>query len=179
MKKYLFLMAAVQSCIEANGWPSVPFQITKPQLGFGDYACNAAMLLGKHLKQNPMEIAEKIKEYLERDADFSEKVVVVKPGFINFWLDTDTLLEILVAAVEEGSSFCADFSILITGPSTRSATAGGFFESLIKRSINVSNFGSTTAFTFFTFSSFFNIFYKYTVRFLILIISCGFSVYRG
>lgn len=103
-------MAAVQSCIEANGWPSVPFQITKTQLGFGDYACNAAMLLGKHLKQNPMEIAEKIKEYLERDADFSEKVVVVKPGFINFWLDTDTLLEILVAAVEEGSSFCADFA---------------------------------------------------------------------
>ena len=80
---------------------------------FGDYSTNLAMILAKQLNKNPMEIAESIVKLLnshgvilkvnpEESRDHSyklrmttnklfNKIEVVKPGFINFYLSLEYL----------------------------------------------------------------------------------------
>jgi arginyl-tRNA synthetase len=60
----------------------------------GDYSTNIAMVLGKKLGKNPMELAEQIASNLKsQNANLKsiEKIEVVKPGFINFWLSKEEL----------------------------------------------------------------------------------------
>jgi len=62
---------------------------------FGDYSSNIAMVLIKELKKSPFEIAESIGEKLRIQSSkvrSFEKVEVIKPGFINFWLSKELLL---------------------------------------------------------------------------------------
>lgn len=64
------------------------------QTGHGDYSTNVAMILGKKLGKNPLDVAEEIAEKLRAtssELQGIEKIEVVKPGFINFWLSKDTL----------------------------------------------------------------------------------------
>ena len=58
----------------------------------GDYATNIAMVIGKILKQNPIEIAEKLK-YKIQDTKYKilDVVEVAKPGFINFFISKEYL----------------------------------------------------------------------------------------
>ncbi len=49
----------------------------------GDFACNAAMQLVKHLKKNPKIIAEEIIEKLNSKMKGSIKMEIAGPGFIN------------------------------------------------------------------------------------------------
>ena len=67
-------------------------QLTIPQLQFGDFSTNIALILAKKEKRNPMELAEKIKANMKAD-DNIESVQVLKPGFINIWLSKKTLLQ--------------------------------------------------------------------------------------
>lgn len=63
------------------------------QENFGDYSCSIAMKLAKSTKQNPMEIAKIIIDYLPKNNDFIKKIEIVKPGFINFFLSDKFLIE--------------------------------------------------------------------------------------
>jgi len=67
-------------------------QLTIPQLQFGDFSTNIALILAKKQKKNPMGLAEKIKQNMKVDEDI-ESVQVLKPGFINIWLSKKTLLQ--------------------------------------------------------------------------------------
>ena len=49
----------------------------------GDISSNIAFLLSKELKQNPMDIANKLKNILNK-SDLFQAVEVASPGFINF-----------------------------------------------------------------------------------------------
>lgn len=69
---------------------------------FGDYSSNIAMTVFSGLSatkfQGPRELAENIIEKLRTDKNLSEivdKIEVAGPGFINFWLKTDVLLDTL------------------------------------------------------------------------------------
>jgi arginyl-tRNA synthetase len=57
---------------------------------FGDYQANCAMSLAKTLQRKPREIAEEIKNRLNR-AEFLEEPEVAGPGFINLRLKNDWL----------------------------------------------------------------------------------------
>lgn len=65
--------------------------------GFGDFQCNDSLSLAKLFKQNPMEIAQKIVNYIRDnklkidEKNMIEKIEVVKPGFINIWLTNSFL----------------------------------------------------------------------------------------
>ncbi len=61
---------------------------------FGHYSTNVALKLGKILKKNPMELANEIKSQLGKQTGFTgliDKTSVESPGFINFWLSTETI----------------------------------------------------------------------------------------
>ncbi|MBP6884051.1 MAG: arginine--tRNA ligase [Candidatus Pacebacteria bacterium] len=66
----------------------VDFAVEHPEdFKNGDYSTNIAMVCAKNLKTNPKQLAEKIKDELEKNLpDEIEKVEVAGAGFINFYL---------------------------------------------------------------------------------------------
>lgn len=74
-------------------------QLSIPQLQFGDFSSNIALILAKKLKKNPMEVAEEIMVGISSHEDI-ESIQVLKPGFINVWLSKKALLAPLEEAVK-------------------------------------------------------------------------------
>jgi len=70
-------------------------QFTKPSsTDFGDFACNIALKLASERKANPREIAEELITELKLPDEIA-KAEVAGPGFINFTLSQDYLLQAL------------------------------------------------------------------------------------
>ncbi|MEX2111406.1 MAG: arginine--tRNA ligase [Gemmatimonadaceae bacterium] len=53
----------------------------------GDWATNLAMVLARPLKQNPRQVAEKLREAISLSGAGVSKIEIAGPGFMNFWLD--------------------------------------------------------------------------------------------
>ena len=78
---------------------------------FGDFSTNAAMMHSHKLKKSPMEIGEKlcknINKSLSKDS-LVDKVELVKPGFINFYISKkfwiDVFREVVLAGEDYGRS---------------------------------------------------------------------------
>lgn len=73
----------------------------------GDYATNIAMVISKQTNKSPLKIGETLKsQILKLKPDLFEKIEVVPPGFINFFLSEKTLIRQLKRATKEeyGSS---------------------------------------------------------------------------
>lgn len=66
----------------------------------GDYSTNIALTLTKKLKQSPLQIAEIIKENIDKQ-DIIEEIKIANPGFINFYLKKDYLLNQINVILEE------------------------------------------------------------------------------
>src|SRR5437763_462966 len=61
----------------------------------GDYTSNIAMIAAKKMGKNPMELAESIKAVLfGMHVESIEKIDVVRPGFLNFWLSEASLVSL-------------------------------------------------------------------------------------
>lgn len=58
----------------------------------GDYSSSIALRLSKHLKKNPIDIATEIVKKISKISNIS-KIEILKPGFINFWVDSTYLLQ--------------------------------------------------------------------------------------
>jgi len=75
---------------------------------YGDYATNVAMVIVKKIKKNPLEIAEIINNQLliiNKKLKLFEKVEVVKPGFINFFLSKEYLQKQVGEILKQGEKF--------------------------------------------------------------------------
>lgn len=70
---------------------------------FGDYSSNIALLLSKELKQNPFDIANNIKEHINNEN--ITKVEVVRPGFINFYVNKKYLFDNINKILEEKENY--------------------------------------------------------------------------
>ena len=73
-----------------------------------DYQSNVAMPLAKIVKKSPIEIANKIKDFLIKDPAFS-KVTVDGPGFINVTFSDNKLLEINISPKKFGKKVVLDY----------------------------------------------------------------------
>lgn len=72
----------------------------------GDYSTNIAMEIGKEARRKPMEIAEQFKSQISKlKTDLFEKVEVVEPGFINFFLTKEHLVDELNRICEERQKY--------------------------------------------------------------------------
>lgn len=94
---------------------SIDVQIDEPtDKKFGDFSTNSAMRLTKILRQNPLDIAQQLKEHIERQLPASslegliDRIDVVKPGFLNFYLSPQAfgmvLEEVLTCKHDYGRS---------------------------------------------------------------------------
>ena len=66
---------------------------------YGDYACNAAMILASKVRQNPRMIAEIIQNNINDEENILQKVQIAGPGFINFFIK-DEIWHAALKAVE-------------------------------------------------------------------------------
>lgn len=73
---------------------------------FGDYTTNAAMILGKKIGKNPMEVAKAIKLQIEslKLQNFN-KIEVAAPGYINFYLSKEYLQNVALKINDKKNNF--------------------------------------------------------------------------
>ena len=82
--------------------PQVLFEVP-PQKTFGDFSCNFAMQAAKTLKAKPRSIAEAIEQNIE--CPLLERLEIAGPGFMNFFLKSDWLYELLKEIDAKGDDF--------------------------------------------------------------------------
>lgn len=70
----------------------------------GDYSTNIALTLTKVLKMSPMQIAEEIKNNLDKN-NIVEDIKIANPGFINFYLKKEFLTEQINKIIDEGKNY--------------------------------------------------------------------------
>lgn len=91
----------VQEALQKIGISESRAEIDTPANSqFGDYTSTIAMQLAKELKKNPFEIAESIAKNILPD-EVIEKVEVLRPGFVNFWIKQEALLTELSSLSEQ------------------------------------------------------------------------------
>ena len=74
----------------------------------GDFACTAAMQLAKSLKQNPRDLAERLRGLLLAAPAFErwvEAIEIAGPGFINFRLKPAAKQETVRSVLQQGSGY--------------------------------------------------------------------------
>ena len=71
----------------------------------GDYSSNVAMVLAKTVRMPPQKLAGELIEYLGDSKAYVEKVEIVPPGFINFFLNKNVLLENLRNVIRLGERY--------------------------------------------------------------------------
>ncbi len=111
------LLKILKAALERSGIKEEEIELEHPaSLDHGDYSTNIALKLSKKLNKNPQELAEEIVAKIEK-GDVLEKVEVVKPGFINFFLSKKILLEELNRINQEkddyGKKPAKNFKILL------------------------------------------------------------------
>ena len=75
----------------------------------GDFATNVAMLLSKENRMAPRQIAQIILDNFANIQQYVEKIEIAGPGFINFYLGTDWLYEVLPLVIKEDKRYgCSD-----------------------------------------------------------------------
>jgi arginyl-tRNA synthetase len=98
------IKSQIKNIISAIIGEEVEFTVEKPEISdYGDYAANIALILAKKQKKEPLEIAQQIKAKIK--SDLFEKIEIVKPGFINFFLNPEILQKKLDAVLKEGEDF--------------------------------------------------------------------------
>lgn len=70
----------------------------------GDFAVNVAMLLAKEVKKPPRAIAQSIVDNF-RPHSWLAKIEIAGPGFINFYLDSSWLYQVLPRVIKEDASY--------------------------------------------------------------------------
>jgi arginyl-tRNA synthetase len=96
---------AVRALLDEAGdrGPLPPFQVEPPrQADHGDFACNAALLLGKRLRRPPRELAERLGAALGDAGGLLASTAVAGPGFLNLWLASDAWQRALAGLVAAG-----------------------------------------------------------------------------
>src|SRR6056297_462536 len=79
-----------QEGIQLEKIPAIKVEVPREK-EHGDYATNIAMVMAKHFKRAPRQIADLLKENIE--SDLIEDISVAGPGFINFDLKDKWLYE--------------------------------------------------------------------------------------
>jgi arginyl-tRNA synthetase len=102
------LAAVLRGLLDAAGdADALPeFSLETPrQKDHGDFACNAALLLGKRLRRPPRELAEEIAAALRARSQLVARAEVAGPGFVNLWLAGSRWQDLLRRVLAEGQAY--------------------------------------------------------------------------
>lgn len=98
------IKTSIQQAGITNDVPAIKIEIPKDEKN-GDYSTNIAMVLTKIAKRNPREIASLIVEHLDTTKARVKSIDIAGPGFINFYLDSSYLYDVIDQAIEKNDAF--------------------------------------------------------------------------
>jgi arginyl-tRNA synthetase len=102
----VILAAAKQACddgaFSVDNLPEVLLSVP-PEKKFGDFASNFAMQLAGAAKKNPRQIAAALIERLQ--APFLAKTEIAGPGFMNFYLKSGWIYDLLASIIVAGDQY--------------------------------------------------------------------------
>ncbi|NCG35892.1 MAG: arginine--tRNA ligase [Dehalococcoidales bacterium] len=79
--------------------------IEKPKVeSFGNWSSSISLSLSKQMKKPPMLISELIKDNIDKN-EIIEKVEIVKPGFLNFYLKKEFKNKLIERIIKEKNNF--------------------------------------------------------------------------
>jgi len=99
---------AIRTVLQQAGddGPLPPFALDLPrQADHGDFACNAALLLGKRLRQPPRAVAERLVAALGDAGGLVARAEIAGPGFVNLWIADGEWRRGLLEILEAGAGF--------------------------------------------------------------------------
>lgn len=106
-----YLQIAVKS-LQSKAVVPADFDVSKIKIDYpadfkrGDYASGLAFQLSKKAKKDAMETAELLKQEIKKQKPLEfEKIEIVPPGFINFFVSEKFLLEELEKILKEGKDY--------------------------------------------------------------------------
>lgn len=103
------IRTAIEEIAKELGFGEVDFSVEHPaDFAHGDYASNVAMVLAKSAGKSPREVAEAIKEKLDGEIEYVEKIEIAGAGFINFFLAREFFSEELTRALTLGNKWGAN-----------------------------------------------------------------------
>jgi len=112
MKKELLIEKFVQACEKCREsgiftFDEIPeFTVTRPAKSeFGDFTSNIAMTLAKPARKSPRDIADAIIKNLDIDPDTLDKIEIAGAGFINIYLKSSWLGDIVKKILESGENW--------------------------------------------------------------------------
>lgn len=80
--------------------------IERPKdLNHGDYATNAAMKICKLAKMKPVDVAHILATNIDKAAANIEKIEIAGPGFMNFFISSNTLTEVIAKVLAEKDNY--------------------------------------------------------------------------
>ncbi len=109
---------------------------------FGDFYCNAALVLAKPARQSPRQMAQRLAGRIQTELPDVDRVEVAGPGFINLWVKSEYWQRELAAItsdyaraeVGKGQTVQVEFiSANPTGPTTIGNARGGFIGDVLSR----------------------------------------------
>jgi arginyl-tRNA synthetase len=101
------LRAALQRAAAALGAPADVTFVFGPTRdpAHGDFAANLALVIAKPLGKKPREMAEALVAQLDLPAGLVEKTEIAGPGFINFFLKSSQLAQVVREVVTQGAAY--------------------------------------------------------------------------
>ena len=87
--------------VEAN---SIVIEIPKDSVN-GDYSTNIAMKMAKKVGKNPLDIANELTSSLTSELNNVKKIEVARPGFINFWMNKESIANIINTVIDQDESY--------------------------------------------------------------------------
>jgi arginyl-tRNA synthetase len=92
-----------QDVLESTLTPNI--QVTRTRdAAHGDFASNIALMLAKPAGKNPRELAQALIDALPQ-SDHVTKVEIAGPGFINFFIHQQTVLDVIRTILDRGDRF--------------------------------------------------------------------------
>lgn len=99
--EYLQQLFSISADVTNKATWSINTDESKAQ--FGDMNSNAAMVLAKELKKNPLQIGEMIASGFTHE--YIQKTALHPPGFLNFYLNDKALQQLASELHQQGASF--------------------------------------------------------------------------
>ncbi|WP_069098540.1 arginine--tRNA ligase [Mesomycoplasma ovipneumoniae] len=83
--------------------------IVEKSKNFGDFSTNVALIFSKQNKLKPLELAEKIKNWLNQQELGLEKIEIASPGFLNFFVSKTEYSKIVKKIINQNENFGRSF----------------------------------------------------------------------
>ena len=106
MQAETYIRNEINRFLTEKGIKQFSIKFEKPkQKQFGDLSSNLAMQLAGKLKANPRQIAEDIKSFIRIDSRYLNKIEIAGPGFLNFFLASESLYSQLQGILKEKDGY--------------------------------------------------------------------------